>query len=99
MHLEAHMIERGLADWHPEQIELLLIENAGNLVGPASHHRGEAAKVVVLSASDGKPLRIPPLFLKSERWSSARQVFFPCAPLSSQSRRGTHARVIPEWRS
>lgn len=67
-HLDARMIERGLADWRLEDLDLLFIENVGNLVCPSSYDLGEAAKVVVLSVTEGddKPLKYPAIFFKSE---------------------------------
>ena len=67
-HLDARMIERALLDWRLEDIDLLLIENVGNLVCPSSYDLGEAAKLVVLSVTEGedKPLKYPSIFLKSE---------------------------------
>jgi hydrogenase nickel incorporation protein HypB len=62
------MIERHLADWDLEDLDLLLIENVGNLVCPASYDLGEAAKIVVLSVTEGedKPLKYPSIFFKSD---------------------------------
>jgi hydrogenase nickel incorporation protein HypB len=67
-HLNAGMIERGLSGWKMEDIDLLLIENVGNLVCPASYDLGEAAKIVVLSVTEGedKPLKYPSIFFKSQ---------------------------------
>ena len=67
-HLDARMIERALADWPLDSIDMLLIENVGNLVCPSSYDLGEAAKVVVLSVAEGedKPLKYPAIFFKSE---------------------------------
>ncbi|MFZ0136721.1 MAG: hydrogenase nickel incorporation protein HypB [Candidatus Sulfotelmatobacter sp.] len=67
-HLDARMIERHLADWNLEDLDLLLIENIGNLVCPASYDLGEAAKIVVLSVTEGedKPLKYPSIFFKSD---------------------------------
>ena len=67
-HLDARMIERALLDWRLEDIDLLLIENVGNLVCPSSYDLGEAAKLVVLSVTEGedKPLKYPSIFFKSE---------------------------------
>ncbi len=66
-HLDARMIERALLDWRLEDIDLLLIENVGNLVCPSSYDLGEAAKLVVLSVTEGedKPLKYPSIFFKS----------------------------------
>ncbi len=62
------MIDRHLADWNLKDLDLLLIENVGNLVCPASYDLGEAAKVVVLSVTEGedKPLKYPSIFFKSD---------------------------------
>lgn len=67
-HLDARMIEKGLASWNLEGIDLLLIENVGNLVCPSSYDLGETAKVVVLSVAEGedKPLKYPSIFFKSK---------------------------------
>src|SRR5215471_21192078 len=66
-HLDARMIDRHLADWRLEEIDLLFIENVGNLVCPSSYDLGEAAKVVLLSVTEGedKPLKYPSIFFKS----------------------------------
>jgi hydrogenase nickel incorporation protein HypB len=66
-HLDARMIEKGLSAWNLADIDLLLIENVGNLVCPSSYDLGEAAKVVVLSVAEGedKPLKYPSIFFKS----------------------------------
>ena len=67
-HLDARMIERHWADWLHDPIDLLFIENVGNLVCPASYDLGEAAKIVLLSVTEGedKPLKYPSIFFKSE---------------------------------
>jgi hydrogenase nickel incorporation protein HypB len=67
-HLDARMIERHLADWDLKNLDLLLIENVGNLVCPASYDLGEAAKVVLLSVTEGedKPLKYPSIFFKAD---------------------------------
>jgi hydrogenase nickel incorporation protein HypB len=67
-HLDARMVEKALLDWRLEDIDLLLIENVGNLVCPSSYDLGEAAKLVVLSVTEGedKPLKYPSIFFKSE---------------------------------
>ena len=67
-HLDARMIERHLADWPLQDIDLLFIENVGNLVCPSSYDLGEAGKIVLLSVTEGedKPLKYPSIFFKSE---------------------------------
>ncbi len=63
-HLDAHMVGHAAEDLPLAQGGLLLIENVGNLVCPASFDLGEAHKVVVLSVTEGedKPLKYPDMF-------------------------------------
>jgi hydrogenase nickel incorporation protein HypB len=67
-HLDARMIEKHLADWDLGALDLLLIENVGNLVCPSSYDLGEYAKIVLLSVTEGedKPLKYPSIFSKAE---------------------------------
>ena len=67
-HLDARMVERALGEWSLDEIEMLLVENVGNLVCPSSYDLGEAAKVVVLSLTEGedKPLKYPGIFSRAE---------------------------------
>jgi hydrogenase nickel incorporation protein HypB len=67
-HLDARMVEKHLADWDLKSLDLLLIENIGNLVCPTSYDLGEDAKVVVLSVAEGedKPAKYPGIFRKAE---------------------------------
>jgi hydrogenase nickel incorporation protein HypB len=63
-HLEAEMVARAVKQLHLDGIELLIIENVGNLVCPASYDLGEDLRVVLLSVTEGedKPLKYPPMF-------------------------------------
>jgi hydrogenase nickel incorporation protein HypB len=81
-HLDARMIERGLADWRLEDLDWLFIENVGNLVCPSSYDLGEAAKVVVLSVTEGedKPLKYPSIFFKSELMILNKTDLLPYVP-------------------
>lgn len=56
----------GGAPW-PAELDLLLIENVGNLVCPSSYDLGEEAKIVLMSVTEGedKPLKYPSIFFKS----------------------------------
>jgi hydrogenase nickel incorporation protein HypB len=62
------MIETHLNDWSLNNLDILFIENVGNLVCPSSYDLGEDAKIVLLSVSEGddKPLKYPSIFFKSE---------------------------------
>ncbi len=63
-HLDAEMVERALDDWTLEEIDLLFIENVGNLVCPSSYDLGEALRLVLVSVTEGedKPLKYPTIF-------------------------------------
>ena len=63
-HLEASLVSDALAEIDLDDVELLIIENAGNLVCPANYDLGENEKVVVLSVTEGddKPLKYPAMF-------------------------------------
>ncbi len=68
-HLEAAMVQRAVdaleAQGQPlAELELLLIENVGNLVCPAAYDLGESLRLVLLAAGEGedKPLKYPALF-------------------------------------
>ena len=67
-HLDARMITRSLEDWSLTDLDVLFIENVGNLVCPSSYDLGEHAKVVVFSVTEGedKPLKYPSIFSKAE---------------------------------
>lgn len=66
-HLDAHMIMHATEDFDLDNLDLLLIENVGNLVCPAAFDLGENHKVVVLSVTEGedKPLKYPQMFHNS----------------------------------
>ena len=63
-HLEAHMIRDALAEIELANINLLVIENIGNLVCPAGWDLGEDMRVVVVSTTEGddKPAKYPQMF-------------------------------------
>jgi hydrogenase nickel incorporation protein HypB len=63
-HLDAEMIAGAVGRLEPSDGSLLFVENVGNLVCPALFDLGEAAKVVVMSVTEGddKPLKYPHVF-------------------------------------
>ena len=63
-HLDAHMVGHGVADFDLAETDVLMIENVGNLVCPASFDLGEHHKIVVLSVTEGedKPIKYPHMF-------------------------------------
>jgi hydrogenase nickel incorporation protein HypB len=63
-HLDAQMVHAALADWPLEELDLLFIENVGNLVCPSSYDLGEDLRLVLMSVTEGedKPLKYPTIF-------------------------------------
>lgn len=67
-HLDAIMIQQALAHMDLAAIDLLIIENVGNLVCPAEFKLGEALRAMILSVAEGhdKPLKYPLMFSDSD---------------------------------
>jgi hydrogenase nickel incorporation protein HypB len=63
-HLAAHVIETAAGNFELDDIDLLIVENLGNLVCPAEFDIGENLRVVVLSVTEGedKPVKYPLMF-------------------------------------
>ncbi|HYM69678.1 MAG TPA: hydrogenase nickel incorporation protein HypB [bacterium] len=63
-HLDAEMVARALGDWDLSALDLLFLENVGNLVCPASYDLGEDLRAVLLSVTEGedKPQKYPTIF-------------------------------------
>lgn len=66
-HLDANMIQNALADLDLGDLDLLVVENVGNLVCPAEFDVGEGHKVMMLSVTEGddKPFKYPLMFKES----------------------------------
>lgn len=67
-HLDAGMIKEGLSFFNLNEIDLLIIENVGNLVCPGDFYLGEDIKIVILSTTEGddKPRKYPNTFFKAD---------------------------------
>lgn len=67
-HLEAKLVQSAFQSFDIKNLDLLIIENVGNLVCPASYDLGENKKVVLLSTTEGddKPLKYPSMFRVSD---------------------------------
>jgi hydrogenase nickel incorporation protein HypB len=63
-HLDAEMVSKAAAQIDLDKLDVLIIENVGNLVCPADYDLGEDLRVVLLSVTEGedKPLKYPPMF-------------------------------------
>jgi len=96
-HLDARMVERHLADWKLEDLDLLIVENVGNLVCPSSYDLGEDAKIVLLSTTEGedKPLKYPSIFFKSELMVLTKIDLLPYVPFKAELAKENARRVHP----
>ena len=67
-HLDANMVRSGLGELPLDDIDLLIIENVGNLVCPAEFRVGEDVRVMVYSVTEGeeKPLKYPLMFRSAD---------------------------------
>ena len=63
-HLEAKLVQDALEQMDLKNVQLLIIENVGNLVCPANYDLGESMKIIIASTTEGddKPLKYPGMF-------------------------------------
>jgi hydrogenase nickel incorporation protein HypB len=81
-HLDAEMVHNALHDFNLHAIDLLFIENVGNLVCPASFALGQHADVVLLSVPEGddKPAKYPVIFRQARRVLITKADLLPYIP-------------------
>lgn len=97
-HLDGRMIERHLEAWSLAAIDVLFIENVGNLVCPSSYDLGEEAKIVLLSVTEGedKPLKYPSIFHKSALLILTKTDLLPYVPFDIEAAKANARQVNPE---
>lgn len=83
-HIEAQMIYQALDHIDLTGVDLLFIENVGNLVCPAAFDLGEDYRVTVLASTEGddKPKKYPRMFLTSELMIVSKADLLPYVPFS-----------------
>ena len=66
-HLNASMVAKAIGKLKLEELDIIFIENVGNLICPVSFDLGEDFKIVISSVNEGddKPVKYPPIFIKS----------------------------------
>jgi hydrogenase nickel incorporation protein HypB len=96
-HLDARMVEQNLGSWLDAGLDLLFVENVGNLVCPTSYDLGEDAKIVVLSVAEGeeKPLKYPGIFRKAELMILNKIDLLPHVPFQPEVARENARRIHP----
>jgi hydrogenase nickel incorporation protein HypB len=97
-HLDARMIQRSLEDWDLNSIDVLFIENVGNLVCPTSYDLGEHHKIVLLSVTEGedKPLKYPATFFKAQVVILTKIDLLPYVQFNLELARENARKVHPE---
>lgn len=83
-HLEAQMVQQALPSMDLENIDILFIENVGNLVCPASYDLGEDFRVTLVSCTEGddKPKKYPSMFLTTDLMLVTKSDLLPYVPFS-----------------
>ena len=96
-HLDARMVERALAGWPVEELEILFLENVGNLVCPTSYDLGEEARAVLLSVTEGedKPLKYPATFHHADLMVLNKIDLLPYVPFQAEVAKENARRVQP----
>lgn len=97
-HLDAHMVSHAVEAFDLDALDVLLIENVGNLVCPASFDLGENHKVVVLSVTEGedKPLKYPAMFHNADVMLLNKTDLLPHVDFDADMCREMARRVNPD---
>lgn len=97
-HLEANLVEDALAKLNLQGIELLVIENVGNLVCPSNYDLGETMKIVVASTTEGddKPLKYPAMFQRASALIINKVDLLPHVPCSLDTLRNNALSINPK---
>jgi len=99
-HLEARMVQEALPQVDLAGLDLLFVENVGNLVCPSSYELGEHVRVVLASTTEGedKPLKYPAMFRKSQVLVMNKVDLLPYVPFDLAKARSYALQVNPELR-
>jgi hydrogenase nickel incorporation protein HypB len=95
-HLEASTIRQALDQLPLEELDLLFVENVGNLVCPAEFDLGQHARAVVLSVTEGedKPLKYPLAFRTADLVVVGKVDLLPHLDLDLEGLRGNLRRIV-----
>ncbi len=99
-HLDAHMVCHAVDEFDINALDILMIENVGNLVCPASFDLGENHKVVVLSVTEGedKPLKYPAMFHNADVMLLNKVDLLPHIDFDTEKCKAFARRVNPSIR-
>jgi len=99
-HLEARLVQDALAAIALPGLDVLVIENVGNLVCPANYDLGEALKVVLVSTTEGddKPLKYPGMFRNASVLVINKVDLLPYVPCDLAALRRNALQINPALR-
>jgi hydrogenase nickel incorporation protein HypB len=91
-HLSAAQVHGALRQLPLDQLDLIFIENVGNLVCPGAFELGEHGKIVVLSVAEGddKPVKYPGIFAKAKAMLVNKVDLLPTGAVDFDLSRATH---------
>jgi hydrogenase nickel incorporation protein HypB len=94
-HLEASLVQNALKNLPLEDLDLIVIENVGNLVCPSNYDLGEMHKIVLVSTTEGddKPLKYPNMFRVSDLMVINKVDLLPYVDFDMDSAK-KHAKTI-----
>ena len=97
-HLDARQVKDGLAEGDLPDVDILFIENVGNLICPTTYDLGEDFKVVVLSVTEGddKPVKYPAIFSRAEVAVISKSDLLPYVPFDLDSVRDQISSLNPD---
>jgi hydrogenase nickel incorporation protein HypB len=96
-HLDARQVETGLQDGGLPEVDILFIENVGNLICPTTYDLGEDFKAVLLSVAEGddKPVKYPAIFARAEVAVITKSDLLPHVPFDLESVKSQIASLNP----
>ena len=96
-HLDARLVHQALHHLDLAEIDVLFLENVGNLVCPSMWDLGQAANVVALSVTEGedKPLKYPPMFARADLVVITKTDLLPYVPVRLGRLQENLGRVLP----
>jgi hydrogenase nickel incorporation protein HypB len=99
-HLDARQVERAMDEGGFGGLDVLFIENVGNLICPTSYDLGEDFKVVLLSVAEGedKPFKYPAIFARAEVCVIAKMDLLPHVTFALDEVRGQIRALRPDGR-
>ncbi len=97
-HLDARLVERGLAEASFPELDILFIENVGNLICPTNYDLGEDFKVALLSVAEGddKPFKYPAIFSRAEVTVITKGDLIPHLPFDLEAVRDQITTLNPK---